>query len=491
MKPVVLAVLLASAARAGEVRLALSDAVAMALESNLEVAIARLGPETAEAELQAAWAIFEPAAELTFMRTKEEEQSISFFGGADVGVTEEVTATAGLSQRLPTGGDLGLAYEQTREWSNSVFQEVNPAYRRGLELRLTQPLLDGGGIGVTKAGIVIAREFLRGTSAELQRDVAGIIERVCGLYWELVFRREDLRVRQVSVRRAEDLLEKNRIRVDAGLMAPIEILAAEAGLAQRRVALILAEDALSDAEDNLCAALGLSLDATPLPTDVPQAALGRTDEAAALETALSHRPELEMAQAALDQEEEWVRMACNGRLPELNLVGSYGWGGLGDTRAVAESEWLTGDYEVWSAGVELRVPLGGRSERGKLRRARADRDRASLALQQTHRDISVEVMAAVRQVGSDARRVDAQRTVKRLQTDRLDKELKLLDEGLSTSHDVLLYEEDLAQAESDEVRAVTDYVLSRVALSRAKGTLLDDHNVRVGSGAAYTGETER
>ena len=91
--------------------------------------------------------------------------------------------------------------------------------------------------------------------------------------------------------------------------------------------------------------------------------------------------------------------------------------------------------------------------------------------------IRVEVRRAARGVESGVKRVNAARTNSRLQREKLDAEQKKFENGMSTSFEVLTFQNDLGSAELREVQAILDYLKAIVELERSKGTLLESRGL--------------
>ena len=101
-------------------------------------------------------------------------------------------------------------------------------------------------------------------------------------------------------------------------------------------------------------------------------------------------------------------------------------------------------------------------------------------MQNQEQDIRVDVRISARSVESGIKRVEAARKNVELQQKKLEAEQKKFDNGMSTSFEVLTFQNDLADAELGRIRAALDYVKSLTALERSKGTLLEARNLSLG-----------
>ena len=138
------------------------------------------------------------------------------------------------------------------------------------------------------------------------------------------------------------------------------------------------------------------------------------------------------------------------------------------------------DFDNWNVGVTYRVPFGNRAAKAAYAQSRLSRERSEVNLRNSEQTIEVEVRSAARAVEAGVKRVEAARVNVRLQTENLNAEEKKFENGMSTSFQVLQYQEDLANAELSAVRAMLDYYRALTALERSKGTLLEAHNLSIG-----------
>src|SRR4029079_10722424 len=156
-------------------------------------------------------------------------------------------------------------------------------------------------------------------------------------YWTLKATQANVSVQQQSLDLASELARQNRLRVDAGLNPPVDLLQAEAEVAQRRENLIRAMTLASDAEDAL---RRLIID--PADTAFCNVRLDPVDEAptagappnvdAAIAKALGERYDLAQAGHELQNAKDTVALFDNQRLPDVRLEGSYGASGLSGTQ---------------------------------------------------------------------------------------------------------------------------------------------------------------
>jgi outer membrane protein TolC len=138
-----------------------------------------------------------------------------------------------------------------------------------------------------------------------------------------------------------------------------------------------------------------------------------------------------------------------------------------------------GNNDEWSLGVVVKIPLGNREAKGKLTIAQLEARQGLLILKKLEQEILIEIDNAIRSAETNMQRIKAAKVSKRLAAESLQAEEIKLKEGLSTSHDVLQFQDDLVEARSREIIAVIDYNKSLVELSRVKGTLLQEEGISI------------
>ena len=93
--------------------------------------------------------------------------------------------------------------------------------------------------------------------------------------------------------------------------------------------------------------------------------------------------------------------------------------------------------------------------------------------------IILEVREAIRQLKTDVKRVQASSVAKKIAEKKLKAEEKKFEVGLSTSFNVLEFQEDLAEQQSNEIKAIIDYNQSKTRFHQVMASTLDNHNIKL------------
>lgn len=156
----------------------------------------------------------------------------------------QATLNYGYQQAFHTGTTIELGFENSRTTNNSLFSILVPEVRSSATFSLRQRLLSGFGLGPNTRFIRIARNNREISDVAFRNQVIATVTQIENIYWDLVNAYEDVKVKQRSLELAEKTLSDNKKQVDIGTLAPIEIVRAEAEVATRQQELIQAQTQL-------------------------------------------------------------------------------------------------------------------------------------------------------------------------------------------------------------------------------------------------------
>ncbi len=486
--------------------LSLEDCVVKTLKDNLRVAVEVYNPDLADASLTKAKEFFMPRFDLDLGNQRLENPSYWWLEQADTDtvVSKSTDYSVSLVQQIPTGGNLSLDLMGNKYDTTQGFQLLNPRYGSTLRFNLTQPLLRGFGLKVSRREIIVAQNNLDISVNQFQSVLMDMIYKVQEAYWNLVYSIEDYTVKQQSLQLARDLLAKNKKEVEVGKLAPIEILNAEAVVASREADILQAEALIRRNEDVLKNLLNLSEEEERrakriVPLDRPTFIREEIFLDEALKEALEKRPELKMKKKNIETNELNLNVAKNQMLPGLDFQFSYWSPGLSGDRiiyqddnpfsgAIGKEEGNPADsirdafkllYNNWAVGLTLSIPLSNFTTRADYVRARMEVEKSQLELKDLEKQVFLEVKDAVRDIETNAKRFQAYRLARELAEQRLEAEVKKLNVGLTTNYFVLQYQEELAKVRSSELKSLLDYNLAWARLEKVIGTSLEKREIKI------------
>lgn len=484
------------------VELGLEDVVARALDSNLDIVVERYNPSIKDSELFSATGVFDPTLRAEYSYSESESPQNTQDGLATgAGTTETTTKDLVLSieGKIPTGADYGISFgrEQSRFKQLDTLIDPDPLvagdefigdvsnpgeYNLDLIFSITQPLLKDFWLDANLAEIRIARGERSMSVEDFRKRVIDVIAESQSAYWDLAATLANLRVSEKSLALAQNLLEENRIRLKVGAMARLEVIQAETGVALREEEVITAKGLIGDAEDNLKRLINLPKDTEEwqtriIPTDRPKIEEMEIDLLTQLTLAFSIRPDYRRALMQIENDAINERFTRNQLLPSLDVNAE------GEFRAVdGEFHDAFDDIEdreapSWLFGATAEYPLGNRTAKGEYRKAQLEKQQSEKEAENLRLSIIVEVNKAVRDIQTNLKRIDVTGKAVELAEESLKAEQKKLEVGVSTSHDVLQFEEELADAERRRILAHLEYQKSLTNLAAATGTLLEENNI--------------
>lgn len=495
------------------VDLTVDDAVKMALERNLDIAVERLNPRTFDFSIAALEANYRPTLTSTFSNGNRITLPNSQLTGATKLETASVNWTSGFSQNMRRGGgSFTFGFENRRQDSSNDFATRNPSYTSALSAVFVQPLLRGFKIDNTRAQLRVTRLNQDVSEVQLKATITNTLANTRNAYWDLVYAVQAVEVTRRSLELADKLVEDNKTRVEIGTMAPIDVVQAEAEAATRRQALAQVEATWRTAELALKRLIvGGTEDrfwtATINPVDRPGFAPVKIDLTAAVKRALQERTDLSQARSQLEGNDINLQQLVNQTLPALDLTASYGLSGLGGTQFERRglggsisriipggySDALTNiknlDAPNWNIALNLSYPIGTSAAEAHVARARLQQQQTQAQLKQLELQVATEVTNAALQVESNLKRVEAATAARELAQRRLEAEGSKFEVGMSTNFFVVQAQRDLADAQNSELRALLDYRKSLVDFDRVQETSLGRAGITIvtGGGGATTG----
>ena len=348
---------------------------------------------------------------------------------------------------------------------------------------MSQPLLRNAGTRANTYAIRIAAYNRRISEAQTKLEVIRVLAAVDRLYWQLYAARRELEVRKKEYDLAQKQLEQARRFVNQGERAQVEITRAEAGVAQRLEAIILAENTLRDTERDLKRALNMPeiemrTRTVLVPATEPDPIRYELKNDALVKTALESRMEMLELELQIAQDISTVDYMKNQTLPLVTLDYKYNVSGLGGTRSDSYDLLNEKRFEDHQLGLQLLVPLGNQAAESRLKQAFYQRRQRLATKESRAASIELEVLNAIDQLEANWQRVLAGRQRTILDGRLYEAEKRQYEIGTRTTTDVLQAQTTFADAQSTEIRALAEYQIALVDLAYATGTILGAAKVR-------------
>jgi outer membrane protein TolC len=464
--------------------LTLREAVSLSLNHNLDLEVARYQPWIEDQNVLAALGPWDHTAYAGASGQETSRPGFSALFEAPEVQNSTAEFTMGLRKTLPFGASFDLSLSSQRQSSNQPFLLLDPYWTGRAGAAVTVPVLRGASVAANTATLVVARNARDGSVDQFEKTLADSVFQVMRAYWGLVFAIENRKVKEQSVDLTRRLLEDNRRKFERGVAARIEVTRSESSLAAQLEGILTAEANVQNAMDVLKRLIDPSLlreEVVLDPVDSPRRPEGEIDEreaeAAAMARALERRPEFRQSDRDLDSQQATLAKARNDLLPRLDLTGHAYLQGLDDSFSGTARQADGLDYRDLSVGVVFEYPLERSAARGAAQRAELERRRIRLQRKNLENQVLVEVREAVRSIKTDEKRVEAGLRARLLAREELEGEMTRREQGLSTTVRVLEAQEDLAQARTNELKALIDCSLNFHRLDQVTGTLLEKNGI--------------
>ena len=480
-------------------RLSLSEAVALAVANNQDLNVSVYTAEASRYVVFSNVGIFDPLAEASLVRSHAEQPAATQLSGAQVNQSDTTDFSTRLTQLAPTGGTFSLGISANRNSTNSTFFFVNPSYTTGLTLSLTQPLLRNFGRDTTTWLIRASRNDRDASYQTFVRSVQGTVNAVEQAYWDLVYALRNLEVKKEARTLAADLNRITKIKIDVGSLAPIDIVQTEVGIATAEQQIIIAEGLIGDAQDRLKRLLNFDpakYSVPIVPTDEVRSEPTSVPVDEGIKSALERRPEILATQYNVDSDRIRYEYWRNQTRPALDLIGSYGYSGLGGTTTIRDNlgnvvsrttgnlgdsfqEIIDREFKNWSIGLKFSYPILNRRARGQRGAALYIWEAGKAGLSALEQNVLLEVRTAARDIETSRRSIAAAQKSRELAERNLDAERKKYENGMTTSFQVLSITNDLSAARTNELQALAVYRKALSAYHFAVADILEWKGIRI------------
>jgi outer membrane protein len=477
------------------VRVSLERVVRTAAERNLSLQFARLAPAVSEAQVVQAEAAFDWVlfSNLDWQNT-DSPQPTQAVGAVTFGVGVDqrsvVNSTTGLRRQLASGGVLTV--QQELIYSDVSTPGLNlspdPSWGANATVQLDQPLLRNFGTDVALAQVRLSRNAERSAVAELETNLISTLTDVESAYWDLVRATYDVLILQRLVDESTRIREQVRARFAAQLATQAELADAIARVERQKGNVIRAHNALAAASDRVKLLMNdpeltVGSEVLLVPADLPIDEPVRLSLHDSIAAAMERRPEIRRAILSIDDTSIRQRVADNARLPQLNLRLQAQTSDLNDNLADAwEDQWDTRfvDYLV---GLRFEQPVGNRAAEAAYRQRGLERAQATIAFENTVRQVIAAVKTALRNVETNYELIAQTRLARVSASENLRSfrvQLELTETMDVQQLNLLLNRLELvAQAERDEIVAAVDYMKALADLNASVGTTLERSRIEL------------
>src|SRR5271163_1781782 len=184
---------------------------------------------------------FDPVINSTLQMDRDFTQSTSVFSPVPIANTNTGTADFSYLQGFHTGTNFAVGFNNSHVTTNLPTSEFTPGLSSGLQFRLTQNLLQGFGFVANTRFIRIAKNNREISDVAFRLQIITTVDQIENLYWDLVYAYENVRVQREALTFAERTLADNKQQVQFGTLPPIQVVSAQSTVSTDQQALILAK----------------------------------------------------------------------------------------------------------------------------------------------------------------------------------------------------------------------------------------------------------
>jgi len=189
---------------------------------------------------------FDPQLTSSLQLDKNETASTSVFSPAPGGIVAQntYTATFAYTQGFHWGTTLTAGFNNTHLATNSTVNLLTPQLGSNFQFRITQNLLQGFGSLPNMRFIHIAKNNREISDVAFRLQVITTVDQIENMYWDFVYAFENVRVQQESLTYAQKALDDAKRQAQVGTVPPIQVVSAQSTVATDQQNLIVAQNNL-------------------------------------------------------------------------------------------------------------------------------------------------------------------------------------------------------------------------------------------------------
>jgi HAE1 family hydrophobic/amphiphilic exporter-1 len=513
--------------------ISLAEVIGIVLANDKDIDSSRLMRDESTFNVMGARGHYDPIVGLSGNHLKQVTPVSSILGGSADGklTTKQWNLDPFVSGALSTGATYRLDFSSSKQSSDSTFLSLNPQYPTSLNLNLTQPLWRGLLYDDNRHRLQVAKKNKSLSDEQFRQKVIEVITQTAAAYWDLDYAVRDYQAQLDAVKLAEQQKDSNIRQMQQGVLAPVDVVAAETQVANFEQQFYQAQDTLTRAENALKQLMaGGRADVLWSTALVPVTKVDTEYRSEALEEqigdALKKRPEVAQAQIASDVNQLDSRLYREQTKPQIDFVAQLSSSGLAgqilqagpnpitasfaplinrlnDLSTIAGlppialssgssvpgllvggygqslNNLATGVYPTVQLGVQMSLPIRNRTAKANLSVAAAEGKRLKNQQQLVELAVVADVRNSAQALAAAEARFRAASRARDSAEEQYQSEQRQFKAGTSTLFLVLQRQTDMIAARSRELRAQADVGRAIADLERATGATLEKQKVEL------------
>ncbi|MCK4518996.1 MAG: TolC family protein [Candidatus Omnitrophica bacterium] len=445
------------------------EVMRLAVESNLDIKLARIDAEYVYTDLDDAKSVFDAIISAGADYEDNSLKTTSSFLGSN---SHTANYNFGVSKKLGSGATVGLDFTNKRSAADSAFVTLNPSHESAVELSVKQPI--GKNLfGLADRGDVEVA-MLNAEQADLLclDKIEQALAQAEVEYWNIVFNCRVVELKKRMLDKAEFLYEVYSDRFSRGTAEKSDLFANKANVNIRRIDLREAENDVLNASNLLKLSLNINSASSLMPRDTIEVLPQKTELIPNMKQAINSRRDYLAVVKEVEAQKIEVTVKKNNLWPEIDLVASLKRNGIDGGGREAIRDVFDENNSDYYFGVNISLPLENRKAESQYKKAQLLKKKALISLKKLELAIVGELDNKVRGVNLDAEKIEKWSKVVKLEQAKLDEEQKRVMYGRSSSDMLIRFQNDLLSAQLNLARAYFEYRLSKVELGLAKNTIL-------------------
>ncbi|HEX5070738.1 MAG TPA: TolC family protein [Vicinamibacterales bacterium] len=456
------------------VELTLDQAIALALEKNLDLKVQRMNPILTDYNFQVMRAAYRPSFTGSYSYRNALQPSNNVLEGVPNVTNINQSYNAGISQSFHYLGSpsVSVSWGNGRTDTNNVTARLNPSFNSSLGFSGSFNLLNGFKIDNQRnqwRTFPITKEI---TDIQLLNSIETTKSSVRNAYWQLRQTIEQIEIARRALELAKKSWADSLTKVEIGTAAQIDTITFESAVTNNEQSLLQAQISWQTAELNFKRLVVTGTDdelyrKTINPVDVPQLTVENVDIQTAVTKTLAEATNLIIARKNLQVSNLNFEVTKQSLLPNLRASGGYNANGQAGTQRLSNGDIIPGGYfdalgnltnPTWNIGFNITYPLGQLNERAAVAQAQIRIDQAKAQLKAQELTTSTAVVNAGLNVSNSYKQYQSAITNRRAQERNVEAAQVRFDNGLLTNFEVVQAQNSLTTARLSELRALISYV---------------------------------
>jgi len=449
------------------ISLSLLEAIKIGLKNNLDILVSEYNIKIQENNIHKREADFSPYFSTNISYREYENQT---------GEYKNINITNTISKKFESGNEISLNHQLNKLENSSV------NYTSSLSLNYNMPILKDRGSKITKTFLYIEKNNKEISEYELKNKIRGTIKEILKNYWEIIYNKELINVKKQTLKLAEELYNNNTMKVKLGVLAPIEITSAAAGVAAQQEGIIIAENNLISSQNNFITKLNIQGDITKYNitldlTDTPQINTEIPDVIESYKYALANNPDYLKLKKDIENSNLKIEYYKNQLLPEIDLVATLSANGINQNISKTYNSLFEPDYPDYKITLSFTMPIGKKREKAEYNNEELNKLKLIAQIKNFENELFNNILNSVKEIEATIKRVEAANKAVKLAEENLAGEMKRYELQQTTTYDILKFQEALDTARSKLLKAIIDNQNAVIEYSAITGKIFDKFNI--------------